>query len=165
MQEVTRGLGGQWRWPVGGAALGVAIGTLLVVVSGLQRGFSQAQVPEPVLSVIPRPTANPTATPALTATEPAPPPETPTPDPSAGLGITVGDLVEVYGTGGDGLRVRAEPGLSARVLFLALENEVLLVRGGPAEADGRVWWFLVSPNDESRGGWAVGEYLRRIGLR
>lgn len=161
---MTRGLGGQWRWLVGAAALGSLIGPLLVVVSGLQRDLSQAQAPEPVLTVIARPTENPTATASATVTEPAPPPETPTPDPSAGLGISVGDLVEVYGTGGDGLRVRAEAGLSARVLLLALENEVFLVRGGPTEVEGRVWWFLVSPNDESRGGWAVGEYLRRIGL-
>lgn len=154
-----------WSWLAGGALLGAMIAAGLVALSGLQRGLSLREAPGPVVTILPRPSESPTTTASPTATEPAALLETPTPDPSAGLGIAVGDLVEVYGTGGDGLRIRAHAGLSGRVLFLALEREVLLVRGGPTEADGRVWWFLVSPNDETRSGWAVGEYLRRIGLR
>ncbi len=150
---------------MGGAAVGALIAGGLVTVSGFQRSGAHSEAPSPVVSIVPRPTRTATATAAATAAEPTPLPETPTPDPRAGLGIGPGNLVEVYGTGGDGLRLRAEASLSARVLFLALENEVFLVRDGPVEADGRVWWFLASPHEETRAGWAVAEYLRRIGLR
>ncbi len=158
-------IGGSWKWLVGGVLVGGVTVAALVVVSGLERDGTYAEPPAPLFTVFPHPTRAPSATPTAAAAEPTPLPGTPTPDPSAGHGIVVGDLVEVYGTGGDGLRIRTEAGLSTRVLFLALENEVLQVRGGPAQADGRVWWFVANPNDESKSGWAVAEYLRRIGAR
>lgn len=158
-------ISGSWKWVMGGCLLGGVTVAALVVVSGLERGRTYRELPTPLFTIFPHPTRAPSATPTAAADEPTPVPGTPTPDPSAGHGIAVGDLVEVYGTGGDGLRIRAGAGLSARVHFLALENEVLRVRGGPEEADGRVWWFVANPNDESKSGWAVAEYLRRIGAR
>lgn len=158
-------VGASWKWMVGGGLLGAVAVAALVVVSGLERGGIHTEAPIPMFTVFPRPTQAPSATATAVAAEPTPLPETPTPDPSAGHGIAVGVLVEVYGTGGDGLRIRTEAGLSGRVLFLALENEVLRVRGGPENADGRVWWYVANPNDEAKSGWAVAEYLRRIGAR
>jgi hypothetical protein len=74
--------------------------------------------------------------------------------------IVIGSNVEVHGTGGAGLRVRQNPGLSQRVLFLADENEVFLVNDGPIEMDGYTWWYLVSPSDATRVGWGVADYLK-----
>jgi hypothetical protein len=43
--------------------------------------------------------------------------------------------------------------------MLGVEAEVFQVRDGPRDVDGYVWWFLVAPTDETRGGWAVSNYL------
>ena len=71
-------------------------------------------------------------------------------------------VVEIYGTEGDGLRLRNAPGLSATIHVLALENEVYEVRGGPENMDGYVWWFLINPYDNEIQGWSVGTFLRAI---
>ncbi len=71
----------------------------------------------------------------------------------------MGAYVQITGTGGDGLRVRAEAGLKGAVRFIALEAEVFQVTDGPQEADGYTWWYLVAPADESRQGWAASNYL------
>ncbi len=73
---------------------------------------------------------------------------------ASGRGFTAGDAVRV--TGGR-LNLRAEPGLSARVLRVVAGNEVLLVRGGPVEADGYSWYRVWNYGGE---GWAAGEFLR-----
>ena len=57
----------------------------------------------------------------------------------------------VTGTGGDGLRVRPEAGLSQGVRFLAGEGEMFQVQDGPVEIDGYTWWYLVKSEDTSRG--------------
>jgi len=81
---------------------------------------------------------------------------------SQGGDFLIGDLVEVHGTGGEGLRLRNAPSLSAVVDELAMENEVLEIRGGPTEADGYIWWFLINPYDNQRQGWGVGVYVREL---
>jgi len=112
-----------------------------------------------VLSVIRVPTSTPTMvilTPvALESITPEP--QTQTPEL-----IVIGSNVEVQGTGGAGLRIRQNPGLSQRVLFLADENEVFLVNDGPIEMDGYTWWYLVSPSDATRVGWGVADYLKVV---
>jgi hypothetical protein len=110
-----------------------------------------------VMTVIPAPTATivwPTPTPLVpvTPTSPAPPP------PAEGV-LSVGAYVQVTGTGGAGLRLRSDPSLDGRVLFLALESEVFQVTGGPNQADNYTWWYLVAPYEEARQGWAVSNYL------
>lgn len=152
-------------WIGAGILVGGILLVLLVVLSALGRaGVAQAS-PTPVVTIFP----NPTSTATLPATNPPPEPTlepaTATPGPNAGQGFAVGDYVEVFGTGGDGLRVRVTPGLSASVQYVAVESEVFEVRAGPQEADGQTWWFLANPNDPSKNGWAVGEYLRSIGPR
>lgn len=149
----------------------------LVVIGALFFGFSllaatlallwltrspapAAGVPTAALTVIPYPTETPlppTATQA-SATSPTP---SPLPPPPPG-NISVGAYVQIAGTGGDGLRLRVEPGLSSDVRMLGLESEVFEVRDGPRQADGYTWWFLVTPLDQARSGWAVANYLARV---
>lgn len=110
-----------------------------------------------VLNVISVPTATkliitPTADLELTPSLPV----LPSPPPGE---IAKGALVQVTGTGGDGLRLRAEPGLSGEVRFLGLEAEVFRVADGPEALDSYTWWFLVAPYDESVNGWAVSNYI------
>jgi hypothetical protein len=73
--------------------------------------------------------------------------------------VDIGAFVEITGTGGDGLRLRAEPGLDSDVRMLGGEAEVFQIRDGPREADGYTWWYLVALIDETRNGWAVSNYL------
>ncbi len=91
----------------------------------------------------------------------AAPADTPPPPPSTAL--KVGDYVQVTGTGEQGfLNLRAEPGTSSPVNYLAIEREVLQVQAGPAEADGFVWWYLVDPATNTKYGWAVQNYLQAV---
>lgn len=106
-------------------------------------------------------TPAPTAT--LTQTVPAPTPRTtPTssmpPAPLPGL-ISTGTYVQIRGTGGDGLRLRSEPGLKGPVLLVGTEAEVFQVSDGPRQVDGYTWWLLTGPYAPSRTGWAVANYL------
>lgn len=103
----------------------------------------------------------PTSTPTVIATVPG---DTPTPESqvdSAG-GISIGSSVMVAGTGGAGLRVRPEAGLSQGVRFLAGEGEIFQVQDGPVDIDGYTWWYLVKPDDASRVGWAVDNFLQVV---
>jgi hypothetical protein len=86
-----------------------------------------------------------------------------TPDSGEVIIYSMGELVEIYGTEGDGLRLRNAPGLDATINELALENEVFEIRGGPEELDGYVWWFLINPYNNTIQGWSVGNFLRRLG--
>jgi hypothetical protein len=76
--------------------------------------------------------------------------------------IGVGTYVQISGTDGEGLNLRASPGLSAAINFLGYDSEVFEVREGPQEKDGYVWWYLVTPVDESRNGWAAASYLSLV---
>jgi hypothetical protein len=110
-----------------------------------------------VVTVIPAPT-----TAAPTPTSPAIQTPTPTsavpPSPPPGV-IATGAYVQITGTGGDGLRLRTEPGLNADVRILGAEAEVFMVKDGPRQVDGYTWWYLVGVYDTSRRGWAVSNYL------
>lgn len=113
-----------------------------------------------VLNVLPLPTETvppPTTTPQPTG---APDQDIP-PSPPPGL-IGSGAFVQITGTGGDGLRLRSEPGLEGAILFLALESEVFQVQEGPTQADGYTWWFLVAPYDDSVRGWAASNFLQVV---
>ncbi|HEY2982297.1 MAG TPA: hypothetical protein VGJ22_14020 [Anaerolineales bacterium] len=104
------------------------------------------------LTMIPAPTHTPqvqptgTLDPNMTATLPA-------------GQIGVGGYVQITGTEGEGLRLRAAPGLAAQDLSLGFDEEVFQVRDGPQQVDGYTWWYLVAPYDETRAGWAAADFL------
>jgi hypothetical protein len=147
-------------WAAAGAAVGVlTLAAVLAVTAVSRHAAGQAQAAAPVVTLLPRPSLTATVPPSPTAlpTE-APPPAAPE-DGSSGR-IEVGLIVEVHGTEGDGLRLRADPGTAGAILVLAGESEVFAVQDGPVEADGRTWFYVVSPSDATRAGWAVADYLR-----
>ena len=110
-----------------------------------------------LLQVIAAPTDTPVLSTALPSATPTPEPGTPLP-PAEGV-IAVGAFVQIQGTGADGLRLRSDPGLQGKILFVAIEAEVFRVDQGPHDADGYTWWHLVAPYDEKVQGWAVSNYL------
>jgi hypothetical protein len=145
-------------WPGVGAALGVGGVILLAGIGALARpGRLVLQPATPAVSRIPAPTA--TATPLA----PTPTAAAPTAVPTGGdAGVSIGDLVEVFGTEGDGVRLRSAPSLEGVILGIAGESEVFEVRDGPVEASGYIWWNLVNPYSPERSGWAVATFLRPL---
>lgn len=142
-------------------ALGIA--GFLILITLISIGWTK---PDPVrdlgfapadLTVIPAPSSTPDVTPTFT-----PDPllvGTPTLAPDV---IGVGGYVQITGTDGEGLRLRANPGLNGNPVFLGYDEEVFQVRDGPQESDGYVWWYLVAPYDETRAGWAAADFLGAI---
>lgn len=147
-------------WVTIGALIGLVIIAAILFIGPLIAPSGLTAAPSPIVTVIANPSATATLTPSPTGTATQVPTATATP-PEAG-DLSVGELVEVTGTGGDGLRLRDAPGLDATVRMLAFENEVFEVREGPAEGDGYIWWYLVNPYDESKVGWGASNFLRPV---
>lgn len=147
-----------WILPAG-LIIGVILFIGLLVFSTLLRPQpGLAQEPTAILTVISAPTSTPTLHDLLESTT------TPTPSPSSITigGIGQGIFVQISGTGGNGLRLRKEPGTQSDVLFLGYEAEVFKVTDGPQELDGYIWWYLTAPYDVNRSGWAASNYLSVI---
>ena len=145
------------KWVILGA-LGLA--GFLLLLTAIAIGLTSGRQPSDV-GFVP---ADVTVIPAPTGTSGAPP--TPTIDPFATAtspaGIAIGNYVQINGTEGQGLRIRAEPGLGGEFQFLAYDSEVFVVQDGPREVDGYVWWYIVAPYDETRVGWAAADFLTYI---
>jgi hypothetical protein len=109
--------------------------------------------------LIPLPTA--TLRPILQTV--APPTQTAVPVLEGGIGV--GMYVQITGTDGQGLRLRAGPGVGEAALFLGMDAEVFEVRDGPRNVDGYTWWYLTAPYDEKRSGWAAANYLTVVSER
>jgi hypothetical protein len=105
-----------------------------------------------VLNIIPAPSDTPTP-PAL-PTQAAPV------EPAQDGEYFVGGSVVVAGTGGAGLRLRFTPGLDSQVRLLGREGELFQVVEGPQSVDGYTWWYLENPEDRTRRGWAVVDFLQ-----
>jgi hypothetical protein len=145
------------KWVILGA---LALAGILLLITALAIGLTSAAQPSNVgfapadLTVIPAPTGTssapptPTIDPFATATSPA--------------GIAIGNYVQITGTEGQGLRIRAEPGLDGAFEFLAYDEEVFVIKDGPREVDGYVWWYLVAPYDDTRVGWAAADFLTYV---
>ncbi len=108
-------------------------------------------IPGPTNTLLP-PTAPPPPTSTMTATY----------APLASGEMGIGSYVQITGTGGVGLNIRSAAGLSSAIQFLGYDAEVFEVREGPQEADGYTWWYLVTPVDENRAGWAAADYLSLV---
>lgn len=118
-----------------------------------------AEAPEAALTLLPGPSStppDPTSTPIPTSTVTA------TFSPLQPGEMGVGSYVQIVGTEGDGLNIRSAPGLASGVQFLGYDAEVFEVRDGPREVDGFTWWYLVTPVDEARAGWAAATYLSLV---
>lgn len=150
------------RWIGAGAIIG-ALGLVMLLaaarVAGLETPATQPGATVQVLSYSTSTPVQPMG-PISSATSPAA--EAPSGSDSTAIPFDVGDYVEVYGTGGDGLRLRSGPSLDASINAMGMENEVFEVRDGPSQADAYTWWYLVNPYDESKQGWGVAAYLRRL---
>ena len=146
-------------WIIGGTVIGMLL-TVALLALARRQGASRPGTLSPVLTVIPLPTATPLL--ISTPTQAPPPTLTPTRPPDAPKPFSAGDLVEVFGTQGEGLRIRESPSLAAEVLLLGLESEVFEVFEGPIEFDGYAWWRLVNPFDTSMQGWAADQFLRPL---
>jgi hypothetical protein len=150
-------------WVFAGAAiiaLGLLCGTVFILW-GIRPDTAEPIPSTAVLYVIPyiSPTPLPN-TPTPQATQqgqdgsnlPSPPPGD----------ISKNVSVQISGTGGDGLRLRTEPGLNSEVKYLGLEGEIFQVEDGPQMVDGYTWWFLVAPYDTAVRGWAVSNFLKIV---
>lgn len=128
--------------------LTAVIGLLIFLVP---TGQPPADGPSALVTVIPAPTA--TATLAPTSVLPSPT------TPVTVDGISQGVYVQISGTEGQGLRLRAGAGTGNEPRFLGMDSEVFLVKDGPQNSDGFTWWYLEAPYDPGRSGWAVSQYL------
>lgn len=149
-------------WVVGGALAGVVLLIAIATLGPLMYLSQQNATPTLDFNIIVNPTLTPTATFTATPVEAAGPTLTPTLGPIPEGSFMIGQLVEVRGTEGDGLRVREAPGTDGRILFVGYENEVFIVQGGPVEADGHTWWHLVNPYNDEKSGWSVADYLQPL---
>ncbi|MEI6289140.1 MAG: SH3 domain-containing protein [Chloroflexota bacterium] len=90
-------------------------------------------------------------------------PYAPPPTPTLGPGeFALDSFVQISGTQGEGLRIRTDPGLNGRQLFLAFDTEVYKVKDGPRQLDGYIWYQLEAVNDQRRIGWAASTFLTPI---
>jgi hypothetical protein len=126
----------------------VCLGALFIF-----RPPANTNVPLAVFTVIPAPTAT-----VVLPTEVIPTPTLSESEMQMGK-IEIGVLVQITGTEGAGLRLRAEPGVSAAAVILGKDGEEFLVKDGPSHRDGYNWWKLESQKDAARSGWAAADYL------
>ncbi len=142
-------------WVYGGTVLTASI--ILLVVYLVSGGLIPEEGPYQggaEIVIIPVPTATPTLPPTMT------PVPIVTPTSLVADGIQVGGHVQISGTEGEGLRLRRDPSLTGAIVYLGLEGEIFLVKGGPVEGDGYVWWELEAPLNTARQGWTVSNYLQ-----
>lgn len=145
-------------WPVVGLAVGVVAAIVVLGAGGFLRQPRLAGLPvAPIVVRLPAPTLAPTPVPTPV------PASTATPAPARLDGtFLVGDLIEVHGTEGEGVRIRAEPNLNATIIGLGQDGEAYQVLGGPVESAGYTWWQIARLDDQARQGWAVGTFLRLL---
>ena len=142
-------------WVILGA---LAVCSCLLAVTLVSIGWTSPRLSPDVgfapadLTMIPPPTHTPRVPPTATFDPNA------TPTLAAGQ-ISISGYVQITGTEGEGLRLRAAPGLAGEDLFLGFDEEVFQVRDGPQQVDGYTWWYLVAPYDETRAGWAAADFL------
>jgi len=142
-------------------AVGVALLLLILTFGWVE--WSAPPAPDAsgllaVVTVIPMPTLTPApaASPTLDPYAPAP-----TSTPAFGQ-LGVGSVVQISGTQGQGLRIRSDPGLNGKQLFLGFDTEAYTVLDGPRNVDGYDWYYLAAINDQTRTGWAASSFLTII---
>jgi len=145
------------RWVILGA---IIFAGLLILITAASIGLTNSPQSSAVgfapadLTMIPAPTSTSNA-PATPTIDPFAPSPTPT-------GLAIGNYAQITGTEGQGLRIRATPGLDGESVFLGYDSEVFAIQDGPQTVDGYVWWYLVAPIDDTRAGWAASDFLSYI---
>lgn len=146
---------------LGAIIFGAGVFAVLVGILWSAKAKSISQVPATaILNIIEAPIEPPLE--PITTPIPTPSPTTSQQVPPPSGDIAVGNYVQVSGTGGDGLRLHNTAGVSSKVNYIAIEAEVLLVKDGPIDADGYVWWELQDPYTENAVGWGVANYLKVV---
>jgi hypothetical protein len=144
-----------------GGALLFAVFLLIFTFVWIEWSAPPAPDPGGMLAVVTT-IAMPTRTPVPAASptiDPYAPTSTPTPLPGQ---IDVGAYVQITGTQGQGLRIRSDPGLNSKQLFLGFDTEAYTVIDGPKDADGHTWYQITAINDQTRSGWAASDFLTLI---
>jgi hypothetical protein len=143
---------------IGAMIFGIGVFAVLLGILWSARANENSAIPATaILKIIEAPTqtpliSNPTETPTPT---PASADQTPLPS----TDIAIGSYVQVSGTGGDGLRLHDTAGVSSKVNYVAIESELFIVKDGPVETDGYIWWLLQDPYTDRATGWGVANYL------
>jgi hypothetical protein len=142
--------------------LGGIVALMLLVVCGLWalyllRGQVTATSPTPTLIIW-----TPTVAPTIAITPTSAPTEVAEPTPTISPGVAIGRYVEVVGTGGYGLSLRAGPGENYTRMDVALEGEIFVVVDGPTAAGDSEWWKIQDRENVEREWWAVGNFLEPI---
>lgn len=145
---------------IAGALVVCVIGIiyLLLLFTGLGYKEASAMTPQAKITILPA-LLVPTIDSSFLIVSPT---QTPSNSQTDGGQYNIESYVQITGTGGNGLRLRANPGTDADVNFIAAELEVFKVIGGPIEMGDYIWWQLIAPYDEGRQGWAASNFLSLI---
>jgi hypothetical protein len=149
-------------WLAGGFTIGCVSLTGLLSLGFYSIRQQLVPLKPPELTIIPvesKSTPTHTAIPGSQSTIQV---QTPTFNPGVGPALALNILVEVHGTGGEGLRIRENAGLNYKINYLGLDQEVFQIIDGPISADGFTWWKLVNPYNPNVAGWAASIYLRPL---
>lgn len=146
---------GMWYLVLSSRGVGISVGgptptPIFVVITSTPT--LEGAGGEPSGSIPPTPTSTPTTQ----------EPPTPTPTNKPTMPVSVGSRVTIVGTEGLGLNVRQGPGLGFDLIFVARDGEEFIVKDGPREVDGFIWWYITDPNDVNRFGWAVEEFMQVV---
>ena len=144
-------------WVIGGIALVVIVGVVWLAVSrlaGLSDDPSQA-LAEPTVQQLEAPTA--TAAPPTATAGPSPTP--------APVRLPIGANVIVGDTEGQGVMLRANPGVFGEVVDIIGEGtKVVVMEAEPVEADGYLWYRMrvpdgVDENGDPLVGWSASDFF------
>ena len=142
------------------AGLLFLLGYVLILLVGGEDSPGAQPNPSQSITIIPAPTETPIV--IMPTPGPTPTPEAPVLLPSGVIGVGV--YVKVGRTEGSGLRMRAEASTSADIRFIAMDEEVFQVIGGPVQADNYTWWQIEASYDKNRSGWSVDSFLDVVDL-
>lgn len=129
------------------ASMGIAI----VILLGAGIWWASRSVPSSEALAPASPAPAPTAA-APTSVPTLPPP--PMPEPTAPpFGLASGGQARVVNLAGAALRARTAPGLTNPVIARIPEGRSVTILEGPVEADGYLWWRIMSGEAS---GWVAG---------
>lgn len=107
----------------------------------------------------------PSAAPIQTSVPQANPTSTTSPDSAAGCPLNT--LIEVTGTGGDGLLIREEPRQGDNIIAVARDGDRFFISSGPEQSIGVAgesieWCQITDAEDESTTGWAAVDFMQVV---